>query len=333
MGLLSDSAPPPRNPKLQYCLDQYTNDYIDNNAAMETQLIDRIAALDTSSYPKTVASDLAAGLSGYTDALASLREANAAELVIEDAAGAYRPQQFAVRQLEKQINTLKDENDLLRVDISRVSQSEEGQARKAILEARRAVNDEKIAALKAQIPDTWKGTYAEFSKLLTAESKARNLYRRSADRAYESFAKVADVAASGDAFKALEADLRAIEPQLDSADPKALADGIKDLGSRFGGVAGGSEVKKHLDALRKALTAGTVDTAKVRTAFDSAVQTYDAQLAFLNGPAKDLDQALSAAMPMLKETIGARTQDRLSRDQALSIAACSSHHRDVSLNF
>ncbi|MGO4914992.1 TRAP transporter large permease subunit [Pseudogemmobacter sp. W21_MBD1_M6] len=333
MGLLSDAAPPPRNPRLQYCLDQYTTDYIDTNAAMESQLIGRLSALDTSAYPQSVANDLAAGLSGYTDALASLKAANAAELAIKDAAKTYRPKQVAVRQLQKQISAFEDEIALIRTDISRVSGTEEGQARKALLEARRAENEQEIAKLQAQIPESWKQTYADFAELLTAETKARTLYRRNADSAYEAFAKVADVASAGDAFKALEADLRALGPQLGGSDPKAIADGIKDLASRFGDVAGGGDVKKPLDALRKALTASPVDTAKEQASYDDAVKAFEAHLAFVNGPAQDLDQALTAAMPMLKGTVGARAQENLSREQALSIAACASHHRDISLNF
>lgn len=333
MSLLSDSAPPPRNPKLQYCLDQYTTEYVAGNAAVESQLIGRLAALDTGAYPKSVTTDLAAGLSGYTDALASLDAANAAERTILEASGAYRPKQVAVRQLEKQINAFAEENELIRTDISRVSETEEGQARKAILEARRAANEDEIAKLQAQIPESWKQTYEEFAVLLNAETKARNLYRRNADGAYEAFVKVADVASAGDAFKALEADLRALAPQLGGADPKAVADTIKELASRFGDVAGGGDVKKPLDALRKALTASPVDTAKVQASYDDAVTAFEAHLAFLNGPAQDLDQALTAAMPMLTETVGARAQEKLSREQALSIAACASHHRDVSLNF
>jgi len=41
----------------------------------------------------------------------------------------------------------------------------------------------------------------------------------------------------------------------------------------------------------------------------------------------------SAYIGAITETLGARQQQRLSRDQALYVAACDAAHRDLSLNF
>ncbi|MDG1119218.1 MAG: TRAP transporter large permease subunit [Flavimaricola sp.] len=333
VGLLSDASPPPRNPRLQYCLEQYTTDYFESNVATVDQLIGRISAVDLATLPKSVAGDLKEGLDSFNLAVTKLREANAAEAAIEAAAVDFRPQLTFVRRLQKEAGKLRTENEQMNVDISRVSQTEIGEARKVGLQARVAENEAEIEKIVAQIPDTWKATYGEFDKLLKAEDNARNLYRRNADTAYEALTKVAAVAAAGDAYKALGADIKGIEGKLSTTDPKALGAEVKELGSRFGDVEGGRDVKSALDKLSKDLASAGSDMTEARTLYATALSTYTAHESWLNSTGPEVQQALAAAMPMVTETLGARAQDKLSRDQALSIALCSSHHRDVSLHF
>ena len=42
---------------------------------------------------------------------------------------------------------------------------------------------------------------------------------------------------------------------------------------------------------------------------------------------------LNAYLDGIRGTIGARAQDRLTRDQALYLASCTANHKDLSLNF
>ena len=44
-------------------------------------------------------------------------------------------------------------------------------------------------------------------------------------------------------------------------------------------------------------------------------------------------RASTAYLDAIRPTLGARVQDRLTREQALAMAQCTAHHRDVSLNF
>jgi len=47
---------------------------------------------------------------------------------------------------------------------------------------------------------------------------------------------------------------------------------------------------------------------------------------------KELAPKLQAYEAVIRETIGARAQQKMTREQALFVATCSSGHRDISLS-
>ena len=49
--------------------------------------------------------------------------------------------------------------------------------------------------------------------------------------------------------------------------------------------------------------------------------------------ARDLDSGLAAYEDALRDTIGIRQLERLPTSMAKEVAACLSHHRDISLSF
>ena len=78
--------------------------------------------------------------------------------------------------------------------------------------------------------------------------------------------------------------------------------------------------------------AHTFTTASEREILDDAIAEFEAQAAWRAGAAT-LIPGLEAYLTGTADTIGARQQPRLSREQALHLAACTAAHRDISLNF
>ena len=77
----------------------------------------------------------------------------------------------------------------------------------------------------------------------------------------------------------------------------------------------------------------TPDPEAAAESLQEALQIYNSEMQWRETAEAALYSDLNTFESVMKETIGIRQQDRLSRDQALSVAACSSHHRDLSLNF
>ena len=67
--------------------------------------------------------------------------------------------------------------------------------------------------------------------------------------------------------------------------------------------------------------------------FDKAIKAYENQMVWRDRATVELIPALTTYERAIRDTIGARAQSKMSPEQALYVASCSSGHRDISLSF
>jgi len=101
----------------------------------------------------------------------------------------------------------------------------------------------------------------------------------------------------------------------------------------LGAVQDTSAMRTPLSKARRALQADSPDLEAARTEIGLAVAAYDADIAWRAPAAAQLLEPLAAYESAIADTIGLRKQARLPSEQVPDIAACLSHHRDVSLRF
>ncbi|MEL6963638.1 MAG: C4-dicarboxylate ABC transporter permease, partial [Pseudomonadota bacterium] len=183
------------------------------------------------------------------------------------------------------------------------------------------------------IPADWEETYKTFNELIKTENTARLTFWRTADGAYETVVEALATLDANDSFMALEADLRALQGIIETAPPDESEVAANDLAKAFGGLSGADDVEKALKDSRRALRSRTPDLEKAIAAYGEAVAAFEAQQQWRGDAAASLKPGLESYRVAITDTIGARQQQRLSEDQALYIAGCSSGHRDLSLNF
>ncbi|MDF1733799.1 MAG: TRAP transporter large permease subunit [Minwuia sp.] len=331
VSFLSDTSPPPRNPKLQFCLEEYVDTRLAEDGGAITAAIARARGLDLSALPKDLAKDLGKGFENAQNAIASLKETVVAGDAVEAASGAYRPELRIVRRLEKEIRKEQEEADVLKTRISRL---QEGQLdEKPGLEAEMQAHLDRIDELRGEIPATWTDTYQTFSALTKAEAKARTSYQRAADNSYEGPAMVLAVLNGNDAFAALESDLRGLRSVIENASEKDATTAVQEIERAFREVEGADEVRKALGKARRGLKKSGTDRTKALDEYEDAIIEFEAQQSWRGAAASTLKTEVEAYLDAIRDTLGARMQSRLSRDQALFVAACSSSHRDISLNF
>lgn len=331
VSFLSESSPPPRNPKLQLCVE----DYVGQKLAESSATRDTIAAargLDLSVLPKDLADDISDGFDTADAALAELDAAFAAADSVQAASDEYRPQLRLVRGIEKKIRNIQHEVDELEKQAGRM-RAENQAADKAKMEAEAAALKAEIEHLRTGIPDSWDGVHKEFQTLTNAENNARSKYRRAADDAWEASLAALAVLDANEAFVALEQDLRDMKATIMSTPEGEAQELVNELSKVFGKVEGADDVKKALSKARKALKAKTPDREKALAAYDDAVTAYEAQLAWRSDADAKLRDGLTAYRDGIKDTLGLRQQPRFTRDQALQMASCTAYHRDISLNF
>jgi tripartite ATP-independent transporter DctM subunit len=332
-SLLSENSPPPRNPKLQYCLDEYNYDFAKTYGEDIKAEFAPLVSILANDLPKSVKELVNEGVDTLDQAYAALDMIYVMEDEINGAAGAYRPVLRQVRKVEKEIRQLEGEIKLDTQTISRLGSTDSNTSGLARLEGSIAGNEAKIAELRLQIPRDWNSTFGAFHDILTAEEKARNDYRRLADKTYGAFENMRKLVASGAEFTTLADRIIALKSQIETDNLKTLSKEVKTLAADFGKLKIGGEVKSSLEKLQKAMAKSKPDLAAVSREYSVAMTAFDVGVAFFEGPAATITQVLAQVEPQLKASLGARQQDKLTRKQALSIAACSSHHRDVSLNF
>ncbi|MBZ0128067.1 MAG: TRAP transporter large permease subunit [Rhodobacteraceae bacterium] len=331
VSFLSETAPPPRNPKLQYCLEKFTGVELEGNGAT-LSAIKAAQGLDLGALPKSIAKDLADGFAGAETAINALQTAFAAEAEVDAAAPDYRPQLASVRNIQKQIR----EAESAVKDISRQlgrGRGDDHEAGRPELEARIAEYEAEIERLKAEIPASWADAYKTFAVLTKAEDKARLTYRRQADNSWESAETVLAMLDATPAMGALGDKLRGLRADVETGDP-AISEGlVNDLTREFREVAGSDDVESALSKVRRELKSSSTDIDKALAEYDKAIAAYDAQMVWRAAAETDLRAGLVAFLDGIRDTLGARSQRDLSRKQALYLAACTAGHQDLSLHF
>ena len=331
ISLTSETAPPPINPKLQYCMERYVFDVYASDGETIRAAIAGARSLETGYLPEKLAKDFTGSLDKAEATFGLLDEIGAAEAALAARTDDFRPLHRQVRSLERDIGRIEAELEALATQISRLPA--EDAAHKADLEAEVAALEAERETLKSEIPAEWDAAYKDFKALLDADKKARLAYRRNVDSAYEPVQELLEIIAGAEALAGLEGELRELGNVIAGSPSEEAADRVSAVSKLIGSVEGTRDIRSPLTKARRALKAKEPDVPAAAKLLDEAIATYQADLAWRQRAAAELRDGLETYEAAIRETIGLRKQPRLPGDQAVAIASCNSGHRDISLNF
>lgn len=331
--LLSETAPPPRNPQLQYCVEQYVNQQFAQNGDKIDAAIDFATKIDVSSLPRNLSRDFQNSVKEASGAEDLLTQAFAAEVVINEASVAYRPLHEEVREIQRDIRFHATEIEELENRSGRLRGDENAAKREAIAEEIKVLEAE-VVELEKLIPEEWEGKRAEFVELLKAETKLRTQYRRTVDNAYEPVRELALTLASTGAFVELGEEIKSLAPRVEAESPEVVMPVIQELERSFGEITGPGEVRKALSQVRRALRGSSPDKEKALEELEKAIVVFDDEVDWRSEAASaDILPKIQSYEQDIRGTIGIRQQQDMPRELGLFIASCNASHRDVSLNF
>ncbi|MEM1037913.1 MAG: TRAP transporter large permease subunit [Pseudomonadota bacterium] len=331
VSLLSDTAPPPRNPRIQYCVEEYINNTLISEATTLDNAIANAKALDISALPNDLQKGIADSFAGIEDAKSAMTAAKAAEARIVEASAAYRPIHTFVRDLERDARKLDGEIRPLETQAERLRNDDQAEER-AVLQAEIDVLKAERDAILARRPADWETTQSDFAALNKAEATERTRFRRSADGAYNGVKTVRDTLQSSEAFEALADEFTALRAIVETGDPEATQADVQTFSAKFSGIEGASKVRTAVNRVRRALRRNP-DIPKALEEFDKAKALYDEQLEWRAASKGALTEGVIAYEQVLAQTIGLRQQDKMGRKPALFVAGCQSGHRNLSLSF
>ena len=334
LSLLSEQAPPPINPKLQTCIEETVFKRFQTNGDQIRAAIERARGLDLSAVPENLAKPFTESLGKAGDTFKLLEEIKTVELTMNEAAPAYAPVHDKVREIERDIRRHEETVKVEETELRRVQgDDEDAVQRRARFEAQIAAHKAAIEVLKAQIPADWKETQAAFAKLLGADKRARLSYRRNVDQSYKPVEELRTVLNSTGDLAALQGEIDSLVQLAAAGDNAATDAAIKATATAVSAVPGTGDVTKALRDASSYIAKNPTDQPEIRKLVDNARQAFMDNLAWRQKAVASAGDGVNAYDAAINDTIGLRQQRRLPEDIALEVAACLSHHRNISLNF
>ena len=195
--LTGETSPPPRNPRLQACLNEHLFAEYQVTASTIRAEVAAIAALDMGKLDDTDRTKLTEAIANIPVALDQVSVITALENDRTVMAAEYKPFHTKVRKIERDIRRLEDHIDELKDELRQYRNTSTGARIQRDIDESRA----EIKALKATIPADWAARSKAYQQLDRDLTNAQRLYHRTAERAYTDIVSIIEKA-------------RAVDPRL-----------------------------------------------------------------------------------------------------------------------
>ena len=333
--LTSETAPPPKNPRLQYCLEGYLFEEYDRRADELRAHIATAKALDVSYLPDRRRRALTESFAAAEATFGLVAKVRTSESAVAALAPTYRPLHREVRAMQAAVRKVGTEMKELQVDfrrLSRVVAAGDENLRRLKQHIDELKEDKR--RLEAELPKTWDENHKRYVKLANTERRARLAYRRNVDGAYAPIVELRSIIAQARALAALRDRLTSVQTVVASGgSSKNAVNDLRAVERAFNRVGGTSHIKSRFSRARRALSRKTPDRTKAMAELAEGLKRYNAEVAWRQRAQTELASKLEAYDTALEDTIGLRLQDRLPNDRTDDMASCLAVHRDISLSF
>jgi TRAP-type mannitol/chloroaromatic compound transport system permease large subunit len=329
--LTSDVAPPPMNPKLQYCLQEYKFEIYNNEEQKIRTAITEFQKLVPSNLPIDKMDIFEEHFDNALGTFALVKKLQKTEkeynLFVQD----YRDLHFTVRKKEKKVRKIDERIQKLESEIRNLDKDNVAQKNKIELN----IEDYKleIDELTKQIPENWKSRNKEFEIINKAKNTQTKRYRKNVDVAYDNLEQIVMFIIDHDKLNELAPDISDLKKNIGNKDYENSISIIDNLFEKLGEISGTEEFANRLDDLNSSLDSEEIDTNKIADASSEVFMLFDQEVKWRKYAAVNLMPEIEKYNVVIKHNIGLRLQSRLTKDQAKLVAKCNSVHRDISLNF
>ncbi len=331
--LVSETAPPPSNPRLQECLEDYLFAEYDNRQEELQQSIERMQTVNMSFLPDEYRERLNESyqLAGATFGL--VEAVRTSERKLDEFTPGYRPLHVEVRLIQKAVRKLAEDIEKLNQQRQRIVFSEAvDQSRIDNILEHIARLESAQKELEAGIPASWEPARAEFIALAKAEKMARLKYRQNSDDSYAIVVTVQKMVSQADALSALQVQVDPLIEQIRQLPADEGLNALKAYEIEIDKLTETHRITSKLSRAKRVLRGGTPDKEQAVANIMAAAAILESEIQWRQR-AVQLANELPTYDQAIASTLGMRMQERLTTDQAESIASCLAVHRDVSLHF
>ena len=331
-SLTGETAPPPRNPRLQRCLEQHLFEQYDRNAQAIRASIRTAQTLDTSYLPERVRKSLTGGMEKAARTFDLVSDVRRTGTELNAFSETYKPVHTAVRRINADERRIDRHTRELRTAIRRLGRDADAGEVAALRHEMEELQAQRTRA-EATRPEGWEELRRRYLSLERKENNARRAYRRNVDDAATSLRSVREMLAKARALEAAGAKLKALPEILQTRTAQQPSSAIRDAERALRTVPGTYDLRDILSKARADARRGASGRKRAATRLGEALALFESELEWRSRAARDLDSGLASYENALRGTIGIRQLERLPTDVAKPVAACLSHHRDVSLSF
>ncbi len=332
--LTAETAPPPKNPRLQLCLEDMLFKRYDENGSSLRTAIDQASQLNLSYLPLSLRSKI---VEAFVKAEATFDRVENVRTTAEDTQSywpEYEPVHKTVRALQLQIR--KRERQVAEVE-DMIRRLERDQLSENIPDARAERDDlrRQIQEIEARLPEGWEEKRQNYLALAKAETNARRLYRRTVDDAYEPIGEAIGIISQAGNLAAIRGSLEALRTVLESATQEEAVQRFREAERLFTGIDGASSIKSRFSRARRAISRGWTENSRARAAreLEEGLKRHATDVEWRLRAENELLPGLRSYEESIRDSIGLRSQPRLTSAQADTMASCLSIHRNISLNF
>ena len=329
--LTSHVAPPPMNPTLQYCLQEYkfSNFEIKENEIKSS--IDKFDDIILANLPADKLSFFQRHVDNSRYSFEIVDELKKVEkeynLYIQD----YRDLHFSVRKKQKKIRKISKRIEKLEAEIRNLEKDEISKKNKLELEIEEY--ELEIAEINKSIPDNWKRKNKEFEILYKAKNIGTKKYRKTVDNAYEDLMQIKQFINDGEALEKLRPKMNELSSKLKDNNYTTSISVIDEIFEKFSEISGTDELADKLDYMISIIDSEEIDNDKLEEVSKNIFVLYDQEINWRKKFKINVMNKINKHDDIIKNTIGLRLQERLTKEQAKLVASCKSVHRDISLNF
>lgn len=331
--LTSETAPPPSNPKLQQCLENTVfEDYHVNQKTIAAS-IDRIKSINLSYLPDDYQRDLTQSFSQASKSFLLVEEVKQTRSQLEQYENEYRPIHSVARKIEREIIFI---NGQLETATETLDDQLEADSSKSLIENQKAVIEElqtRHDLLQKNMPGQWTDSKEKFDQLVDQTNRASRKYRNNVDESYEVILVMEKMISETQSLKDKAIELEALITTIENQSAEKAREEIKLNANQLGDFTGISSAQSKLSKARRILKKNASDIEKSVEKVNLAIQEIKSEIKWRERAEKELLPVLAVYNNAIRLTIGMRLQERLTNDQAESIASCLSVHKDISLHF
>ncbi len=329
--LTSNVAPPPMNPKLQYCLQEYKFANFETNGDQIKTSINEFDDIILANLPADKLSYFQRHVDNSKYSFELVDEVKSAQSIYDDYAVDYRDLHFKTRKKQKKILKLNKKIDKYKAEIRNLDDEDVSDKNK-ILQKIENVKLE-IEEIQNTIPQEWKSKNDEFNKINKAKNLAVKKYKKTVDNAYEDLLLIKEFINHGEKFEELSQDMKLLKSKIDNRGYIDAIEFIDNIFEKVGEISGSDEFADKLDYLITLMDEDEVDFEKLQTSANDTYVLFQQEIDWRKNFKKKHMDKINAHDKIISETIGLRLQSKLTKEQAIYVSKCNSIHRDISLNF